>query len=264
MAFMTMRSARARLCTAETPPSLRAGSWTTRAPSGTLEGCQHPSFIDGAGDPEQGNWPFPYGRRGEQPGSVSVYPAEKKASPGSNYDQVVNICWLNGVLSTGCLRSQPQPWKVQFSGSGKGEGKSLPTLFRGVCPGYVLLLESWGSPSRSGGRLWYHSIALGRQYLGRSGSLQGKVPARAARAPIQPVSWPPDNRPEFSALPHLTWAGRGRGLAVMRLREGRARSAVLVRAGPTTWTPCPGLGDVEVREVATSLGQPFPAPLCQL
>lgn len=46
----------------------------------------------------------------------------------------------------------------------------------------------------------------------------------------------------------------------MRLREGRARSAVLVRAGPTTWTRCPGLGDVEVREVATSLGRHFLCP----
>lgn len=64
LAFVTMSSARARLCTAEKPPSLRAGSRTTRAPSGTLGGCQHPRFIDGDGDPEQGDWPFPCDRRG--------------------------------------------------------------------------------------------------------------------------------------------------------------------------------------------------------
>lgn len=207
LAFMTMRSARARLCTAEKPPSLWAGSQTTQAPSA---GVSTPASLMEPETRSRATGRFP-AAGGVSSQVLSVFPAEKKASPGSNYDQVVNICWLNGVLSTGRLRSQPQPWKVQFSGLGKGEGKGLPTLFRGVCPGYVLLPESWGSPPRSGGRVWYHPIALGRRYLGQSGSLQGKVPARAARAPIQLVSWPPDNRPELSVLPHLTWAGRGGG-----------------------------------------------------
>ena len=87
--------------------------------NGHPRGCQRPRFVDGARDSEQGDWPVSCGRRGEKPGSVSVYPAEKKVFPGSNYDEVVNICWLNGVLSTGRLQSQPQPWKVQFSGLGE-------------------------------------------------------------------------------------------------------------------------------------------------
>lgn len=57
----------------------------------------------------------PAAGQGEKPGSGSVYPAEETASPGGNHHQVVNICWLNGALSTRRRRAQRQPWKVQFS-----------------------------------------------------------------------------------------------------------------------------------------------------
>lgn len=170
----------------------------------------------------------------------------------------MNICWLNGVIKhPGACVPSHSPGRCNSQGQGMGEGKGFADLLWVVsrlrAPAGVLgFTPGWG---RCGTPLHW-----GGQYLCRSGSLsKGKVPARAARAPIQPVSWPPDNRAELSALPHLARAGRGGGDEAQR---GQSSLSSLVRAGPTTWTPCPGLGDAEVRQVATSLGQPFPAPLC--
>lgn len=110
-------------CTPEKSPCTTAPGprWEQSAPMGTPGGVSAPASSMEPETQSKATGPLPCGRRGEKPGSVSVCPAEKRVSPGGNYDEVVNICWLNGVLRTGRLQSQPQPWKVQFSGLGKGK-----------------------------------------------------------------------------------------------------------------------------------------------
>ena len=182
LAFMTMRSARARLCTAEKPPSLWAGSQTTQAPSA---GVSTPASLMEPETRSRATGRFP-AAGGVSSQVLSVFPAEKKASPGSNYDQVVNICWLNGVLSTGRLRSQPQPWKVQFSGLGKGEGKGLPTLFRGVCPGYVPCRSLGVHPPGAGGGCGITPLHWGGDTWVSQALSKGRSPLEL---PVLPFSW---------------------------------------------------------------------------
>lgn len=154
------------LCTPEKSPCTTAPGprWEQSAPTGTPRGVSAPASSMEPETQSKATGPLPCGRWGEKPGSVSVYPAEKRVSPGSNYDEVVNICWLNGVLSTRRLQSQPQPWKVPILGIRKGKG-GLLTFFRGPCsrlcdpagvPGFI--------PPRAGGRVWHYPIAPGRQY----------------------------------------------------------------------------------------------------
>lgn len=68
---------------------------------------------------------------------LSVYPAEKKVSPGSDYNQGVNICWLNGV-------GAPSPPALEGASLGVMEEKGVGVA--GILPWAVF--QATGSCGR--------------------------------------------------------------------------------------------------------------------
>lgn len=85
------------LCPREIPQhGAPRSSWEQSVLPGTLGGASAPPLHPWSWRLGQGGWRVSLAG-GVRSQVLSVYPAEKKVSPGSDYNQGVNICWLNGV-----------------------------------------------------------------------------------------------------------------------------------------------------------------------
>lgn len=147
--------------------------------------------------------------------SISVYPAEKKVSPGGNQDRVVNICRL---------QSRPQPWRVRLAGSGQEEEEGLLTFFPERVPGCVpccilgvnppgaLGVGGCGYPL-AGSRIcgWEMSCSVGhtaKHVTGQAPALGGcasSADLTAPRGSDQNLTLCPNTLPPASPLQPGTW-----------------------------------------------------------